>query len=404
MNMMSNWRNHSLVSKQKVTPKITITALGLCILLFGVFLVNSNQVKARDYDAEIRAIQKEIDAYESKASKLSEKTNTLQSALRKLANEKAKIQTQINLYKAENKKLTKEIADTKARIKENKLISGELIINDAVGSDVSPIIRLAGSENLANYIDSSVNDASAQQDILDKIDEIEKLKAQLEKKQKEVEENLEKQTAKRDEKAQREADQRALIAKTKNSEAGYRALINESNKQVSEIRRQQQAQAAQFMDQSGNIAVSSSNGSITYDNFNGEYGCGGGYRYCWAYHDQWVNDPWGLHLARECVHYTADFLARNGYRIPSGAFAGRGNASQWVGTTTSLGFAYLVGNPQHGDIVYMPIGPVGHVGVVESNYGNGWIKISQFNFGVTGLYSTMDLKITPNLQFMRFRR
>jgi len=55
----------------------------------------------------------------------------------------------------------------------------------------------------------------------------------------------------------------------------------------------------------------------------------------------------------------------------------------------------------------MATGGVGHVGIVEHNYGDGWVRISQYNYAVydeTPMYSTIDLQITSGTQFLRFHK
>ena len=53
--------------------------------------------------------------------------------------------------------------------------------------------------------------------------------------------------------------------------------------------------------------------------------------------------------------------------------------------------------PRVGSVAITPISnftPLGHAMVVEEVYGDGWVRVSQYNFAGTGEYSTMDLKVS----------
>lgn len=394
----------------RVTAIVALVVMAVAVPV-QYFASRPSIASADQYDAKIQALKQKVSDYQKQADALGQQAATLQNALGQISADKAAIQTQIDLYQVQYDQLVKDIDATKKRIEENRKSTGQLIVASSMSGDVPLIVRLASSENLADYIDNEASRARIRDSIVQKTEESTKLKQQLEQKQSDVKKVLDEQKTKRQELSDKEALQSRLLDETKGNEESYKNLVNQSNSQISSLQEQQRQAARQFQNSNGGIASSSpTNSSVVYKNFDGEYNCGGGYSFCSYYHDQFVPDRWGLKLARECVHYTADFLERNGYYIPDGAFATYGSAYQWVSTAvngngvTGQKFASLVSTPQYGDIVYMPIGGVGHVAVVEQNYGNGWIKVSQFNFGVTGKYSTMDVKITGNLSFLRFNK
>ena len=63
------------------------------------------------------------------------------------------------------------------------------------------------------------------------------------------------------------------------------------------------------------------------------------------------------------------------------------------------------GTPRVGDVAIAGRSgnlPYGHAMVVEQVYGNGWVKVSQYNFGYPGgMYSTMDIS-TSGITFIHF--
>lgn len=329
------------------------------------------KAEADIYDQQIAAIQQEISQYQARASELANQADSLQRELDKLSNEKAQIQAQVDLSQSKYDKLAKDIAATKVKIDENRRVSGELIVKDSLRGDVSPFIRLAGSDNLAQYIDETANDESAQQDILNKIDEIERLQKKLESDKKEVERVLLDQKSQRDQLAAKEAERQALINDTKGQEAAYQDLSKKKNAEISELERQQAAANAAAMQ---NIGF----GSIPA----GTPG-GGGYPGVWANAplDAYV-DPWGLYT-RECVSYVAWKVASTGRFVPH--FGGAGNANQWPSTTARYGIP-SGSTPKAGAAAVWPIGYYGHVMYVESVNGDGTITVSDYNLNWDGLY------------------
>jgi len=197
-----------------------------------------------------------------------------------------------------------------------------------------------------------------------------------------------------------------LVA-TNQQKAQFDQSVANLSGQIATLRAEQAAALAAEMGTGGH---SETGGAITYENLDPSNGqgpqCGGGYpaEYCDAAHDSIV-DQWGLYN-RECVSYVA-YVEQYvyGHQVPN--FNGAGNADQWVSTLAADGAAYADGNPTVGAAVYMPIGGVGHMAVVDSVFQSGgqtWIHVSQYNFDedLSGDYSTMDVLVTPNLQFIHF--
>jgi hypothetical protein len=97
-----------------------------------------------------------------------------------------------------------------------------------------------------------------------------------------------------------------------------------------------------------------------------------------------------------------------GYTVYGGQ--AQGDAYQWHGVIVNTGATGIVYYDQAvaneralaGDVVYMPIGSLGHVGAVLYDEGDGWLRVGQYNLYDEGMYSAMDLKITPNLEFYHF--
>ena len=112
-------------------------------------------------------------------------------------------------------------------------------------------------------------------------------------------------------------------------------------------------------------------------------------------------------LNRECVSYAAYRVAASGRTMPN--WGGSGDAYEWPADAAAAGIP--VSNvPQPGDVAIAPasmIGGVGHAMYVESVEPGGWVHVSQYNLwptdsGPYGIYSEMDLKVVPGLEFIHF--
>jgi len=383
-----------------------------CAILMAVATPLSlyQTARADKFDDQIRAIQREIDQFNAQAAELNKQASSLQNEVNRLSTEKAIIQAQIDISQTKYDKLVVDIAVSEQRISDNKDALGITIANLYVDEAITPLEMLASSKNIGDYVDKQTYQTTIRDNLTNTIEVIKKLKRELEHQKVEAERTLADQKSQREALASKEAEQQQLLDKTKSDENAYRQLSANRDSQVQKLREQQRLAFEALRQPGGGFANSSPTGyAITYKNWSGNSYCGGGYDYCQYGHDDSVSDPWGLGLARECVHYVADALQNRGYYIPYNAFSpyngyGGGNANKWIPVSTGENFAQLVGDPQPGDVAYMAVPGVGHVGMVEENYGNGWIRISQYNFGFNGQYSTMDLKITSSTQFLRFNR
>src|SRR5690606_27183092 len=108
---------------------------------------------ARDYDAEIRAVQRQIDQYAAEASRLAGEADTLQNEVARLNQEKAAIQAKLDLTQAQHDKLVAEIKANEKKIAESQRALGKIMADMYVAEDISPLEMLASSDNIADYVD-----------------------------------------------------------------------------------------------------------------------------------------------------------------------------------------------------------------------------------------------------------
>ncbi len=339
-------------------------------------LFTTRPASADEFDAKIQALHSKIASYEQEANALRERANTLQNTIAQLSADKAAIQSQIDLTQVEHDKLVAEIEATQARIEENRRVSGQLIVKSSTSDDVPLIVRLAASENLADYIDGEATRLAVRDTIVKKTEENVTLKKTLEEKKVEVKKVLDEQKFRREELASKEAQQAQLLAQTEGSEDKYRGMIEASRGEIDKMREQQEALRA--------AAARWGGGYITVGGSGGYPWAGVGYP-CWS---AGCVDPWQVYY-RECVSYVAWRLSSAGKGVRS--FAGRGHAYQWPSTTAGY-TSQTRGVPHVGDAAVIPAGVqgipwTGHVVYVESINDDGSINISEYNFAGDGRYS-----------------
>lgn len=373
----------------------SLLVVSVIVMAFAVPMQLASQVFADKYDDQINAIKQDIAKYQAQASQLGGQAQTLQTALATIAAETAQVQAQLDLTQAKYDQLVVNIAATEKKIKDNQDALGETIANLYVDDTISPLEMLASSKNVSDFLDKQEYRNSVRDQLTSTITEIKTLKTQLDAQKVQVGQLLVQQTAQKAILVQKQAEQQTLLSQTQGQEAAYQQLTAKKTTDLAAIQAQQRAAIAALTNNGRN--TSGSAGSFVFRNFSGNQGsCGGGYP------SEWCNaaldgstDSWDL-FTRECVSYTA-WAAYTRFNKNVTSFAGSGFAYQWPNTASALMGANVDNTPEVGSIAIAPISGytlLGHAMVVEQVYGDGWIRVSQYNFAGTGEYSTMDLKVS----------
>lgn len=366
--------------------------LGVCAVLVAIassLQLAGNAVHADQYDDQINAIQNEVNQYQAQADKYHKKANSLQAAVNALNAEKRAIQAQLDLSQTKFDKLTSDIAKNKVKMKDNQKALGDIIADLYVDGEISPLEMLASSKNVGEYMDKNTYQSTVRDKLNSTINEIKSLKEKLERDQKAVKKVLDEQKSQRAALAAKEAEKQQLLNQTRGNEATYKKKVAEGQAQMAAVAAEQQAALARIT--GGGANNYGSVGAFQFRNYSGNMGCGaGGYPLCGA-QDSYA-DQWGLYN-RECVSFAA-YKAYHSYGKNVMNFAGAGNAYEWPSTTSRMG-AYTDHSPSVGSVAILPatpgFAPIGHAMVVEAILGGGWVRVSQYNFGGTGEYSTMEI-------------
>lgn len=355
-------RSTTPVSKPQLR-KGSLVAAAVLMAAATPIAMFARPVLARDFAAEIQAVQSQIDQYQAQAGQLHQQADTLQNALNELNNQAATLQAQINASQLKYDKLTADIAANQAKIDAKRQQLGDILASSYDNSKVSPLEMLASSDNISQYLDAQTQRDSIRDQLNTTINDIKTLKAQLEQQKVDVQHVLDDQNAQKTALAAKQAEQQQLVSQTQGQEAAYQTLVAQSQATKNSLIQQQQADLAARLraNGAGGSAIAGDPGK-------------GGYPANLANSAQdTLVDPWGLYN-RECVSYVAwKVYQKNGY-MPYGF----GNAIMWPGNARRNGIS-TGSTPRVGAAGVMSVGAYGHIVWVESVNSDGTINISQYN-------------------------
>ena len=198
-------------------------AISLGVVAAGIIAALPKSAEAEksveQLDKEIKALESQISGAESRASDLRNKAQTLQNELSGIENEKATIQSQIAIYQKQYEKLQIEIKNNEESIERNRSALGSILAAMSIEDDVTPIERIAGSNNLSKALDNFEYQSAVKNQLVEKVDSIKRAKAELEKQRDEVKVALTNQQQAESALQEKIRQENELISQTKNDEA-----------------------------------------------------------------------------------------------------------------------------------------------------------------------------------------
>ena len=386
---MSTMVRYRKTMKQKpTTTRFSVATRFALFVAAGLVVVSAPMTAFADrFDDQIKDIQNQVSSYQQQAADLKARADTLQNALEVLTAERNTLQAQIDLNQAKFDQLTADIKANEEKLSRQKRTLNKTIAQMYASGDTTPIVMLASSKNVGEYISAQEVRRSVRDQMTNAIEQVKKLKAELTAQKTAVEQVLNDQNQQRTVLAAKVAEQARLVEETRGQEAAYQNMIASRNNDIASLRAQQaaaNAAAAQTYNVQ-NLAVGASCTSS-------------GYPAIWCdYPMDTIVDTWGMYN-RECVSYTAWRVAKSGRHMPY--WGGRGDAKMWPGSAAQDGIP-TGSTPVVGSVAIMYGGAYGHSMYVERVNGNGTIHVSQFNWGVRGEYSEMDIN-PAGLAFVYF--
>lgn len=364
-----------------------VKVLSFVVALLMVALIPLQHARADRFDDQIAALKADIANKQAAAAELAAQADTLANKIAGLQAQISALQDQINANQLRQQQLGDQIAEAEKKLAEQKANLAASIRQIYLEGDVSTVEMLASSNSISEFVDKQQYLDSLKTKISDTVTQITVLKKTLEDNKQEVDRLIVDQNAQKAQLDAQQAETDKLLADTQGQEAAYQAQIANSNSAIRQLRAQQAAENSRRLQ----LVTGSASGS----NVSGLVMGGGGYPAGWAYAplDSLV-DSWGMYN-RECVSYTAFRVANSGRYMPY--WGGRGNANQWPDNAIDAGIP-IDTNPRVGDVAiwgwasyHNHTDPYGHAMYVEKVYGNGWIRVSQYNFNWAGMYNEMDI-------------
>lgn len=377
-------KNKNIVLKIKSVLLVGLVSLSL---VGGSPVFKGGYTFADQYDEKIKALEADISAANQKAADAASRGDTLQSKLDALNGQISTMQGQIQVNQVKTDQLGQQIGEAEKKITANKKLLAQSLKQLYAESTVSSLEMLASSSNLSEYIEKQEQLNKTQSKVSNLTKEVQNQKIALEAQKTQVDNLIQDQRAIKVSLDEKQSETNQLLETTKGEEAAYQSQIASKNQQISEQRQQQaEANRANIAPVSGGVVISPGSGN-------------GGYPSVWANAPQdSMVDSWGMYN-RECVSYTAYKVAASGRHMPY--WGGRGNAKQWDDNARAAGIP-VDNNPRVGDVAISNAGYYGHAMYVEAVYGNGTIKVSQYNYGIPmGMYSEM-VTSTAGLYFIHF--
>lgn len=375
--------------------RVRLTILGVAVVFSIASFVSMANLQgttasARDFNAEIKALQNQINDYNKRASELSAQADTLQSKIDELQNRQNQIQAQIDLNETKKQQLEQEIADAEARIKKQAEALSKNLQNQYYSSQTSALDILMNSDSVSDYVDRQTRQQAMSDQITSTVNEIKQAKKELEEDKAEVELIIKQQDAQKQDLASAQSEQQQLLEQTQGQEAKYQELTASTQAKLEQVKAELEAANAAIRNNGG-----VSGGGIPAPGASGSNGatCGGGYPSVWcnAAQDSLV-DSWGMYN-RECVSYAAYRVAATYGYMPY--WGGRGMAYEWKQNAIDAGYK-VTQTPEPGTVAWRGVSsstPVGHVGFVESvDYNNQTYVVSEYNSDGRGHYFKMQYK------------
>ncbi len=366
----------------------------LCVAaVFLVVAIATPLVHADKFQEQIDALNQENNQKKTVQGQLGNEAAGLSNTISKLQAQINDVQTKLNDNQKKSEDLKAQIAAAEAELAKQKRFLGETIKSMYVSGEISTVEMLASSKDLSHYFDKQQYRESVSNKLKITLDKINQLKLDLGTQKEALEKVIKEQEVLRGQLAGQRAENDRLLGLNQEQQGALDVQIKANSSQVAKLQAQQAAAFARAT--GGGKRNFGSAGNFQFRNVSSQQPCGGGYNYCWAGLDQYVSDTWGLSLARECVHYAADRVARGVNLAPYlGKYWGAGNATNWP---TNLSGVYPVDRTPAVGAVAIAKGEdmgtdAGHAMYVEYVLDDGWVGVSQMNWGGPGTYSTMEIK------------
>ena len=317
------------------------------------------------------SLQEKINAAAAKTKKLSRQASSLKNTIAGLDADIKQATAKIELTATKVKELEIELDKAQKELDRQKELLKASMRALYIRGDASPIELIIGSDSFSEFMDEQEYLERLKLGIQDSTNKVVELKQKIQAKRDEQQKLLDQQQAAKRSLNSARSEKADLLSETRGQEAAYRS-------RKAKLIKEQEAIFREMLSRSSNVIIGG--GSYPWSHaICGETGSSSGP--CWNY--EWhikgkYRDIWGYYY-RNCTSYVAWKFNKNGYPVPS-----LGNGGEWYANAPKYARGHT---PKVGAAASFAGGSFGHVAYVEDVYGNGQIRISEYNFARHGVYS-----------------
>lgn len=343
--------------------------------LFAATAISVPFVKADRYDDQMNALRAENNEKKANQNQLGVEAASLSDAISKLQDQITTLQNGIADNQNKVTDLQAQIKVAEAELLRQRDLLGQTIRAMYLEGDISTVEMLATSKDLSDFFDKQQYRESVNNKIKTTLDNITKLKLELNTQKEGVEKLLAEQKSLQSQLASQRAEKDRVLAMNQDQQNQLDQQIKTNNSQIQSLKEQQVAANLKTFGYSAGVA---GGGGYPW----GDAVClsGGSCKgnYDWGYPPNRNFDPWGYQY-RNCTSWVAFRLSQT---PGASGFRGLGNAADWPGNAGN----YTVGRgAQVGDAAVIG-GGYGHVMYVERVNSDGTVTVSDYNRLGDGLY------------------
>jgi surface antigen len=343
---------------QKLSRTLLTGAVVATVIASTSFPFVSNNAQAATLN-ELRArsqeLQEKIEANNARAEKLAGQADTLENTIAKYNSQIQAAEDQIELISARIQELDIELKKAQKELDRQKEILKATFQALYKLGGASTVELLVGSDSFSQYFNDQAYIETLKSGVQESTQKVIELKQKIQAQQAEQKNLLSQQQYAKEQAEGVRAQKQNLLKETQGQEAKYRQVTKELQEEQRKLLNEIVARST--------VVVSSSSG--------------GGYPAKWANAplDAFVDD-WGM-FTRECTSYAAWKVASTGRNMPAWGYSYPANATQWPGLANA--FNIPTGTTPKVGAVAVWYGYYGHVAYVEQVYGNGQIRVSEYN-------------------------
>lgn len=163
----------------KITKTKAFAAIGMIAVLLSVLTVYSRPAKADQFDAQIAALKKQVQATQAAADAKAADANTLKGKIAGIQAEIDAAQHQLDLTNLEIKQTQARIDAANKELDHQKAILKDNLRTIYKQGDVSPIEVVASSRDLSDFVAQQEYLSAIKQKIDDNLKKIDSLKKEL---------------------------------------------------------------------------------------------------------------------------------------------------------------------------------------------------------------------------------